>query len=158
MNECFMPKTPTRFNSVHTISSVSTCCIAWSPVFRVHDEDCFSASPENQRYFRVQRSRVGLTPMSESKSRKCRKQEQKLPPQLFYVWNDPDSYHLQSLGEWIPQSSFLNLENLQEKNYWGKGTMSCTQHPPGTWRLGSNTGLCVGGEYIGGVWGGKAGW
>lgn len=61
-------------------------------------------------------------------------------------------------GEQVPQSCFLNLENVQEKKYWGGGRKYALAHcPSGTWAIGNSTGLCVGGGQFGDVWGGKAG-
>lgn len=53
-----------------------------------------------------------FTQQHENKSRPC-------PSPACHAWNDPDLDHLQRLGQWVSQGSFLDLENLQEKTCWG---------------------------------------
>lgn len=112
---CFVPKAPTVAVST-LLTSLGTCHTAWYPVFRIHEHDRSSQLPHTRyRHFGAQRTHVELRPQSESKKRNPRKQEQKPPhsPVVSEMTLIHTSYR--AWGEWVPQSSFLNLEIPREE-------------------------------------------
>lgn len=128
------------FSSVHSVSSVGTCCVALAPSIQGPRPRLFLSCPySNQRHFGVQRPDIGLRPTSESQRRKHRENKSRnCPPVLPYLkW--PRFIPFAKLGGVSPLKQFLKPweSPREELLHLGKGTVSCAHRPAGTRRIGS---------------------